>query len=514
MHFKHTLLSILTACSMLSAPSYAFFGSGLPSGSELEKSIQNDISHYSDWEVVDVDIGKEMPVDKEWLLAHKLGQSLGSEKSEIKQYRLEVELEYVGDKDLLAYLGTIDGKAYLTPFIESGDNHKFKGALVFVDYQDSKDEFATIFNSKRLRDANNQHAKALQAMKSQHQLVKQRNLDDVAEIADQAIKRDGASLKQVQAQLETLQHELKQLQEQQFAMRQESNQAKSTLAQKLDEEKKAFYATEETRYQQALKDNKQSFEQKRQQLAEQKKDLSSQIKSIEKQQKEHIKQLLDEEKQTTKQAIAELKDGYKQLKADASNEKKAQISALKSEEKNILNEKKASLDKESYKTARNQVRDDYKQRRDAVNAQYKQTVDQQKAEQKTQTDGLKSSSKQRQEQIKQANYPQFSQAIEDAAKQLESISLAYDNSRDEQKAQAKQLTEQYRQLQTNFKERQVKAKQELKAQLSAKYEGLNRQWSAKKEQVKRSTQQARKVSEQVRQAERVKKRAQRIEELS
>lgn len=507
MRIKHTLLSILTMSSMLSAPSYAFFGSGMPSESEIEESLQQEMIFFPNWKVVDVDVGGEMPVDKDWLLIHKLGTALGGEESKITQFRLKVEVEYVGDKDLLLTLGKVSGNVYVTPAIESGENHKFNGAMVFVDYSESEDEFGTIFNTKPFSKAEKQHAQALKAMQNPHQMVSKGDLDEVIEVAEAAIKTGDKTEADVQAKLEQRQPEITAFEQRRDALRQEKTQATQELLASLDAQKQTFSDTEKAMYVQSVKDLKESFKQKRIELKNQQSALKTQIKTIEKDKKSHIATLRNDEKAKAKQASSEVKAKYKQLKANASSDKKSQLSALKSEEKSLLSAKKESLDKDAYKTARSEIKADFKARKDAINAQYKQLVSEYKAQEKAEVTSIGEESKKQQDQIKQAVYPQFEEAVAKANVELEQLVQAVDQSRKDQDVEDERLSSEYKALKTAFETQQKTAKVDLKAQFEAKTTELNKKWAVKKDQIKNLNTQKRRIAASTREAKQVRDRA-------
>ncbi|GAK87629.1 similar to golgin subfamily A member 2 [Vibrio ponticus] len=512
---KYPLLSLLTACTMLASPlSHAFWGSSLPSESEIEQSLQQELAFHRGWKVVDVEVGKEMPVDKDWLVLHKLGQALGAENSEIKQYRLDIEVEYVGQEDLLTTVGQVDGKTYLTPAIQKGDSHTFNGGLVFVDFKDSDDEFGTIFNTKPFSSASKTDQQARKAMSSFSELVKHGDLDDVVDLATKAIERDNALLEKVKADLAILDPEMQQFQTRQNELKQEKKQAFNDLTARLDAEKQAFYDKEKAAYRLALDNNKQSYDAQRTQLSEQKKALKAQVYALEKEQKDHIRGLINEDKEQVKQQLAALKAQYKELKAEASAQKKAQSAELKAQEKAILADKKQSLDSDAYKVARAEIKEDFKQRRNDVNANYKAAVADYQTQEKAQSSEMKDASKQKQQQIKDASYPQFEQAIAQAQTDIEVNEKSYKQLRQGEKDQAKQITEQYRTLESDFKAAQIKAKKDLEANFETKQAALNSQWSIKKDIVQQLTKKQRKLTSQVRDAERARSRAQKIEQSS
>jgi len=494
--FAVTLASTL----IFSTPSQAFFGSGLPSDSDLEKQAAADLALYPGWRVVDVDSGKEMPINKEWLSIHQLGQALGSEKSEIKQYHLDVEVEFVGKKPLLAKIGVVDDTTYLTSILQPGEKTVLSSAFINVDYSDSDDEFFTIVETKTLDKMVASNRKAQKDMQSgYYQVVDKDDLDDVMEKAELSVSKNTEIVKQLQGKLDSVEAAIASLSERKQSLYDDKKQQKQALDERQKQQSLEFKEQDRVAHTQTLNDNKAQFNQLRDQLKAKANELKAEKKATEKALKAHIKQLHNDAKSEAKAQINEVKAKYKQQKSDASDSKKESLNALKAEEKSLLNAKKESLDKEAYKVAREQIKADFKARKEAVNQQYKQAVDTQRAQQDTEIAAIELTRDEKREAIDAATYPEFTDKISLLEQDLEINDQDYDASRQDEKARYEELVTEFKAHEKSFKEQLKQAKQDFDAKFKtefAQFETESKALYQQKKTIRSSKLKAQKVVDQ------------------
>ncbi|MDA0147083.1 hypothetical protein [Vibrio sp. LaRot3] len=495
-----TLAVTLASAFVFSTPSYAFFGSGLPSDSDLEKQATADLSLYPGWKVVDVDSGKEMPINKEWLSIHQLGQALGSEKSEIKQYHLDVEVEFVGNNPLLAKIGVVDDTTYLTSILQPGDKTVLRSAFINVDYSDSDDEFFTIVETKTLDKMVSSHRKAQKDMQNgYYQVVDKSDLDDVVEKAEQSVSKHADMVKTLQGKLDTVEADITRLSERKQALYDDKKQQKLALDEQQKQQSLDFKEKDKVAYNQSLDENKAQFNQLRDQLKAQANELKSEKKATEKALKAHIKQLHNDAKLEAKAQINEVKAKYKQQKSDASDTKKESLSALKAEEKSLLNAKKESLDKDAYKVAREQIKADFKARKESVNAQYKQAVEIQRAQQDKEIAAIELTRDEKREAIDAATYSEFTDKISLLEQDLEINDQDYDASRQDEKARREELVAEFRAHEKSFNQQLKQARDDFDAKFKtefAQFETESKALYQQKKTIRSSKLKAQKVVDQ------------------